>query len=92
MITLSDRTFDGKNSLGIFKISVNTDVFPEEDNTDYEYNRIKNLAKQFNAKKINTPISYHDKNNKRLRCFIVSFSNVNDKNEFIKQIDQNTLC
>lgn len=92
MIVLSDYALDSKNSLGMFKISVNTDIFPKDESTDCEYNRIKGLAKQYNAKKINTPIAYHDKNNKRLRCFIISFSNVNDKNEFIKQIDQNTSC
>lgn len=92
MIILSDRALDGSSPLGMFKISVNTDVFPSEDCTDDEYRKIRNLAKQFNAKKINTPISFHDKNNKRLRCFIISFANANDKKEFIKQIDQNTSC
>ena len=93
MMSLSDCALDSKSPLGKFKISVNTDVFPTDDRTDEEYRKIKSLAKQFNAKKVNTPIAYRDtRNNKRLRCVVVSFSNEKDKNEFIKQIDQNTSC
>lgn len=87
MLKISTEAMDGEYPLCGNSISVNTDEFPESFSVvDKTYKQIKNLAYKYHAKKINSPISFRNKSNKRERSIIVSFGNAKDKEEFIKEI------
>ncbi|MBR3673689.1 MAG: hypothetical protein IKN65_05350 [Clostridia bacterium] len=88
MLKISNEALGGEYPLCNNSICVETDEFPEGFGvTDKTYKQIKSLADKCHARKINSPISFHNTRNKRERSIIVSFKNADDKARFINEIN-----
>ena len=87
MIAILGDEFDRKNQQFLKSVSVITDEFPDGFfHKDKTYKLIVDLANKYNARKVNSPISYHNNKNKRERSIIVTFRNIEDKNSFVSEL------
>lgn len=87
MIAISSDEFQRDKQKPVKSVSVITDEFPDGlFQKDKAYKLIVDLANKHNARKVNSPISYHNNKNKRERSIIVTFYNVEDKNGFVSDL------
>lgn len=87
MISIKNDKFEGKDKRYETSVFVITDEFPmPSDKNDKTFEFISKLACKHKAKRVNSPISYHNDRQKMERTIKVSFDNADDKNEFISDL------